>query len=168
MDESGENIPPTRKTDTPRKPLSAVAISKAKPKDKPYKLADEKGLFLLIHPNGGKYWRLKYRHDGKEKMLALGVYPDVSLADARERRDGARKLLANGIDPGIARKQGILSAREASINSFEAIAREWMVKHLADRAPSHKQTVIDRLEKNVFPWIGIGQYVILLHRTCCR
>lgn len=156
MDESEGNIPPTRAADTPRKgkALSSVAISKARPKDKPYKLADEKGLFLLIHSNGGKYWRLKYRYDGKEKILALGVYPDVSLADARSRRDDARRLLANGIDPGIAKKQGALSVKESSLNSFEAIAREWMVKHLADRAPGHKQTVVDRLERNVFPWIG--------------
>ncbi len=85
-------------------PLSDTAVSSAKPTDKPYKLSDEKGLHLLVHPNGSKYWRLKYRFNGKEKTLSLGVYPDVGLKDARERRDDARKLLANDIDPGENRK----------------------------------------------------------------
>lgn len=154
FDEFERVMPPKNKQNPPRKSLSAVAISKLKPTDKPYKQWDEKSMFLLIHPNGGKYWRLKYRFNGKEKILAMGVYPDVSLADARDRRDAARRLLANGIDPGVAKKQGVLSAKESSINSFEVIAREWMIKHLADRAPSHNKTVVDRLEKNVFPWIG--------------
>ncbi len=78
--------------------LSDVKIRNAKPQEKPYKLTDEKGLYVLAHPNGSKYWRLKYRFLGNEKTLALGVYPDVGLKDARERRDEARRLIANGID----------------------------------------------------------------------
>jgi hypothetical protein len=81
-------------------PLSDTAIRNSKHKEKPYKLSDERGLFLLIHPNGSKYWRQNYRFGGKAKTLAHGVYPDVGLGDARERRDAARKLLADGVDPG--------------------------------------------------------------------
>lgn len=154
MDESSDDIPPNTKASTPRKGLSAIAVSKAQPRSKPYKLYADKGLYLLVHPNGGKYWRLKYRFDGKEKTLALGVYPRVSLADARNSRDDARKELDNGIDPSVAKKQEVLTEKEKTQNSFETIAREWMIKHLTHRAPSHKETVIARLEKNVFPWIG--------------
>lgn len=80
--------------------LTDIKVRTAKPTDKQYKLTDGSGIHLLVHPNGSKYWRLQYRFGGKQKMLALGVYPDVSLADARARRDEARKLLANSIDPG--------------------------------------------------------------------
>jgi hypothetical protein len=80
--------------------LTDTEIRKAKPQDKPFKLADERGLFMLVHPNGGKYWRMDYRFGEKRKTLALGVYPDVSLAKARERRDEARRLIADGVDPG--------------------------------------------------------------------
>jgi hypothetical protein len=83
-------------------PLTATAAKQAKTKEKPYKLSDEKGIFLLVNPNGSKYWRLKYRFGGKEKLLALGVYPDLSLADARDMRDEARTQLAKEVDPGIA------------------------------------------------------------------
>ena len=85
-------------------PLTDLEIRKAKHSDKPFRLSDEKGLFLLVHPNGSKYWRQKYRFGGKEKLLAFGVYPEVSLTEARERRDAARKLLANGADPGEVKK----------------------------------------------------------------
>jgi hypothetical protein len=79
--------------------LTELEIKKAKPETKAYKLIDGGGLFLLVHTNGGRYWRLRYRVGGKEKLLAIGVYPDVSLSEARERREQARKLLANGADP---------------------------------------------------------------------
>jgi hypothetical protein len=98
-------------------PLSDQAVKKAKPTDKPYKLTDEKGLYVLVN-TAGKYWRMDYRHDGKRKTLALGVYPDVSLARAREKRDEARKLLADGIDPSAARKHRKLADMAASANSF--------------------------------------------------
>jgi len=135
-------------------PLSDTAIRSAKPTDKPYKLPDEKGLFLLIHPNGSKYWRQKYRYGGKEKTLAHGVYPDVGLKDARQRRDDARKMLANDIDPGEHRKAKKSAKEERAANSFEVIAREWFEKNRETWAPSHADKIIRRLEKDVFPWLG--------------
>lgn len=135
-------------------PLTNTAILNAKPEARPRKLADEKGLFLLVHPNGSKYWRLKYRFGGTEKLLALGVYPDVSLADARQRRDDARKLLANEVDPGTVKQQTKRATKENAANSFEAIAREWFAKHLHTWAPSHAEKIISRLERDVFPWLG--------------
>jgi len=134
--------------------LTNTAILNAKPEAKPRKLADEKGLFLLIHPNGSKYWRLKYRFGGTEKLLALGVYPDVSLADARQRRDDARKLLANGVDPGSVKQQAKRAIKENAANSFEAIAREWFAKNQHTWAESHAEKIISRLERDVFPWLG--------------
>ena len=106
-------------------PLTDTAIRAAKPETRAHKLFDERGLFLLISPTGGKWWRFKYRFDGKEKQLSLGIYPDVGLKDARARRDEARKQVAAGIDPGENRK-AIKSARaDRAANSFEVIAREW-------------------------------------------
>ena len=108
--------------------LSDAKVRNAKPKAKPYKIADGEGLFLLITPSGGKYWRLKYFFAGKEKLLALGVYPDVALADARERRAQARKVLAAGRDPGEAKKEAKRVAMLESANAFEVVAREWFEK----------------------------------------
>lgn len=135
-------------------PLSDTAVRNAKPIDRPYKVPDEKGLFLLVHPNGSKYWRQKYRFGGKEKMLAHGVYPDVGLKDARGRRDEARKMLANGIDPGANRKAQKAATQVRAANSFEVIGREWFEKNRATWAASHADKIIRRLEKDVFPWIG--------------
>ena len=135
-------------------PLTDTAIRQAKPDAKPYKLADEKGLFLLVNPGGSKLWRLKYRVDGKEKLLALGSYPDVGLKAARERRDDARRLLAEGIDPGAHKKANKNAAADAAANSFEAVAREWFAKMLPTWVPSHADKIIQRLERDVFPWIG--------------
>lgn len=134
--------------------LTDVAVRTAKSTDKPTKLSDEKGLFLLINPNGSKYWRLKYRFAGKEKLLALGVYPDVTLAEARSRRDQARKLLANGIDPGVVKQQAKYAVKQAAKNSFEAVAREWIAKQSPHWAESHTTKILRRFEQNVFPWIG--------------
>lgn len=134
--------------------LTDIAIRSAKPKDKPYKLADEKGLFLLVSPNGQRYWRFKYRFDGKEKLLALGVYPEVTLKEAREKRDAARKQVAADVDPGEHRK-AVKTARIASAeNSFEVIAREWFAKHCPNWAKTHSDKIIRRFENDVFPWIG--------------
>lgn len=130
-------------------PLSDTAIRNAKPKDKPYKLTDERGLYLLINP-AGKYWRLDYRFEGKRKTLALGVYPDVSLKDAREKRDEARKQLAAGIDPGAQRK----ATKAADADTFEAIAREWINKRTPTWAPGHAENIVRRLEQGIFPWLG--------------
>lgn len=132
-------------------PLSDTAVRTAKPKEAPYKKADDKGLYLLVKP-AGKYWRFDYRHEGKRKTLALGVYPDVALAQARERRDEARKLLAQGIDPAGQRKAEKISASGAA--SFETIAREWFAKHAHAWAEAHANRLLSRLEKDVFPWIG--------------
>ena len=134
-------------------PLSDQTIKKAKPTDKPYKLADEKGLYLLVNA-AGKYWRLDYRHDGKRKTLALGVYSDVSLARAREKRDEARTLLADGIDPSEARKHRKLADMAASANSFEAVAREWHAGKSKKWAKVTADKAITHLQAYVFPEIG--------------
>lgn len=108
--------------------LTAVAIKAAKGRDKPYKLTDGDGLFLYVTPKGGRYWRMNYRHLGKQKTLAFGVYPDTGLADAREQRDAARKLLARGEDPAERIKLDRIAATVAASNSFKAVADEWLIK----------------------------------------
>ena len=115
--------------DAPTMPLTDVIVRNAKPTGKTRKLSDERGLYLEVSPTGSKWWRLKYRFDGKEKRLALGVYPDVGLKDARERREAARKLLANGVDPGEHRKAQKQTRIDDVSNSFEVIAREWFAKY---------------------------------------
>ncbi len=130
--------------------LSDSKIKASKPLDKPYKLADEKGMYLLISPNGGKYFRLKYRFAGKEKVLALGVYPEITLKQARIERDKAKALLAQGIDP-LAAKQVI---KEETLNTVEYVAREWFAS-TAHTITSHThQKKIRHFEKFVFPAIG--------------
>lgn len=132
--------------------LTPSAVQNAKPLGKPYKLADERGMFLLVQPSGAKWWRLKYRRPGTkaENTLSLGTYPDVSLKQARDRRDAARKLLADGIDPGEKRK----AEAQAGAETFEAVAREWHARHSGHLVPSHADKVMRRLERDVFPWIG--------------
>ncbi|WP_026688130.1 tyrosine-type recombinase/integrase [Azovibrio restrictus] len=134
--------------------LTDTAVRNAKPADKPIKMADEKGLFLLINPNGTKYWRQKYRFDGKEKLLAHGVYPDVGLKEARGKRDEARKLLAAGVDPGENRKAVKAATVMRAANSFEVIAREWFEKNRETWVSNHADKIIKRLENDVFPWLG--------------
>lgn len=135
-------------------PLTDTNARNAKPKPKPYKVSDEKGLFLLVTPTGGKWWRLKYRFDKKEKLLSLGVYPDVSVKRARERRDEFRKLLAEGIDPS-ANRQALSAARvQRSANSFEVVAREWFAKYSPNWAANHAERIIRRFERDIFAWIG--------------
>ena len=111
--------------------LTDILCRTAKPKEKQYKLADSRGMFMLVMPNGAKYWRLKYRISGKEKILALGVYPEVPLKEARDKRDSARKQISNGLDPSKAKKEEKLQIQVKSENSFEAIAREWHSKQQA-------------------------------------
>jgi integrase len=135
-------------------PLTNTAIRNAKPAKKTTKLYDERGLYLEVAPSGGKWWRLKYRFGGKEKRLSLGVYPDVSLKDARERRDDARKLLANAVDPSENRKATKASRAEGMENSFEAITREWFTKHTSNWSVTHGDRILRRLERDIFPWIG--------------
>lgn len=134
--------------------LSDTAIRKAKPTDKTQRLYDGKGLYIEIAPSGGKWWRLKYRFAGREKRLSLGVYPDVSLALARERRDEARKLLAQGIDPGVQRKAERAAGEERAANSFEVIAREWLAVKEPEWTPKQFAKERDRLENHAFPRIG--------------
>jgi hypothetical protein len=107
-------------------PLTNTAIRNAKPSNKPIRLFDERGLYLEVSPTGGKWWRLKFRFEGKEKRLSLGVYPDVPLKDARDRRDAALKLLADGIVPSENRKAQKLARADSAANSFEVVAREWL------------------------------------------
>ena len=135
-------------------PLSDIQVKGAKPKEGDYKLSDGYGLYLLVTPTGGRLWRLQYRFDGKQKLLSFGAYPAVSLADARQRRDNAKKLLANGIDPGETMKAQKSAQGKQDANSFEVIAREWHSKFSHAWVTSHAQHKLERLEKNVFPWIG--------------
>ena len=134
--------------------LSDISARKAKPEAKPYKLADGHGMYLEVMPNGSKYWRLKYRYGGKEKRLALGVYPDVPLTLARERRDAARKLLANDTDPGAVKQAQKAAGLAMAENSFEIVGREWLAKFSKDWKESHTRTIRGRLENDVYPWIG--------------
>ena len=105
--------------------LTARQVDTSKPKDKPYKLSDGGGLYLLVNPNGSRYWRLKYRIAGKEKLLALGVYPDITLAEARQKRADAKKVLAAGGDPGQEKQEEKQAKEQAVANSFERLAMEW-------------------------------------------
>jgi len=149
-------IPADSKTETP-----------ARQTDKPYRLHDEKGLYLEVSPSGGKWWRFKYRFGGKEKRLSLGVYPEVPLAGkrdkvsgewivkgARDKRDEARAQVAEGIDPGVNRK-AVKSARaDRAANSFEVVAREWYDKQASAWVESHGGRILKRLERDIFPWVG--------------
>lgn len=135
-------------------PLSDITIRNTKPGPKPAKLFDERGLFLLVTPTGGKWWRLKYRFEGKEKLLSLGTYPDVGLKDARERRDSARKQLADGIDPSHSRKAQKSLRLEQVANSFEAVSREWYEKYSSSWVEAHGSRIIRRLERDIFPHVG--------------
>ena len=135
-------------------PLTDTTIRNAKPGDKPIKKYDAGGLYLEVSPKGGKWWRLKYRFDGKEKRLSLGTYPDVGLKAARASRDEARKLLADGVDPGALRK-ATKAADSAVVNdTFEAVAREWYGKAYANKAESTREKTMTRLVQDVFPVIG--------------
>ena len=131
-------------------PLTATAVKQAKPREKDYKLADGGGLFLLIKKNGSKYWRLKYRFTGKEKLLALGVYPSISLADSRELREEARKLIANNVDPNEVKRAQKANQGEAEANSFKVIATEWFNQRMNDKSQGHQRRVWRALEKDLF------------------
>ena len=134
--------------------LTDTAIRNSKPQAKPVKLADEKGLFLLLNPNGSKWWRLNYRFGGKRKTLSMGVYPSVSLKLARERRDEARTLLASGADPGAQRKAEKRANAEAGSNTFEALGREWMATRGKEWTVSYASKTKSALERHVFSSVG--------------
>lgn len=134
--------------------LTATECKNAKPRDKAYKLADGAGMFLLVQPNGAKYWRLKYRYAGKEKLLALGVFPDISLSEARQKRDAARKILDAGDDPSVAKREKKRETVERSEQTFERVAREWHKKRSSEWSPAYAAKIMDSLEQNVFPSLG--------------
>jgi hypothetical protein len=137
-------------------PLTDVTVRNAKATGKTQRLTDSARLYLEISPAGGKWWRFKYRFEGKEKRLSLGVYRDrdIGLRDARDRRDEVRKQLTQGIDPLQHRKAAKTARTERSANSFEVVAREWFMKNRHTWAGSHSSKIIRRLERDVFPWIG--------------
>lgn len=132
--------------------LTPSAIKNARAAAKAYKLTDERGMYLLVKPNGSRWWRFDYRRpsDHRRNTLSLGTYPEVSLKQARERRDEARSLVANGVDPSQQRKASVT----AKANTFEAIAREWYEQHVEGWAKTHSSKVWRRLEKDAFPWLG--------------
>ena len=134
--------------------LNARQVDTAKGREKPYKLSDGGGLYLLVNPNGSRYWRLKYRIDGKEKLLAIGVYPDVSLADARERREEAKKGMTRGVDPNVARREERQQRMMQSQNSFQDIALEWHASRIKRWSAEYATSIMDSFKKDVFPFIG--------------
>ncbi len=134
-------------------PLTDMKVQKAKPQDKPISLFDGGGLYLLITPSGGKLWRFKYRFNNKEKKLAFGSYPEISLQDARQKREEMRRQLTQGIDPGAvkkAQKQAVAAEKE----TFEAVAREWHTAFTPSWAPRHAATILSRLNHDLIPWLG--------------
>ncbi len=135
--------------------LTVTAIQKAKPNDKQYRMADERGLVLLVRPNGSKLWQLRFRHEGKEKTASLGQFPDVSLSDARAKRDEQRKLVAAGRDPVAAKRAERKAKIVANENNFEAVAREWWEHWKTNRTSDHHVAqTLRRLQADVFPKIG--------------
>ncbi|QHD94439.1 integrase arm-type DNA-binding domain-containing protein [Proteus terrae subsp. cibarius] len=142
--------------------LTDAKVRAAKPLDKSYKLTDGDGMHLMVHTNGSKYWRLQYRFGGKQKMLALGVYPDISLAEAREKRDAARKLIANGFDPSEKRKE-VKEEQQKEFNTFEKVARDW---HATNKkwSEGHSNRVLKSLEDNIFATLGKRNIVELKTR----
>jgi integrase len=134
-------------------PLTDTAIRNANLKNKPYKLTDGRGLYLLVNKSG-RYFRWDYRFAGKRKTLALGVYPDISLKEAREKHEDLRRILAKDIDPIEYKKQVKAKQHSDTTNSFEAVAREWFLKNKPVWTEKHAQTIISRLENNIFPWLG--------------
>lgn len=134
--------------------LTQLAIQNAKPKQKSYKLFDSGGLYLRINPNGSKLWQLKYRYLGKEKMLSLGLFPLVTLAEAREKRDEAKKKLINGIDPSAAKKAEKQRVIRNAENTFKVVALEWYESRKTIWSPAHADNVMHRMEADIFPYLG--------------
>ena len=135
------------------KELTALEVDKTKPGTTDKRLYDGKGLFLIVTPKGGKWWRFKYSFAGKAKTLSLGTYPEISLSEARDKRFDARNKIANGIDPGEVRK-ALKTAQTTQETTFEAVAWEWYNKHLSDWSTGHAITVKSRLVRDVFPVVG--------------
>ena len=146
--------PPKLCIQMPPMPLTDIKIKNIKPESKTKKYFDGNGMYLEVTPKGGKYWRLKYRYAGKEKRLALGIYPDVSLKDAREKRDEARKLLDKVLDPSADKKAKKLERHESTKNSFSAISEEWISKQTPRWSEIHSSKVQRMLNKDLLPWLG--------------
>ncbi|HCM62126.1 MAG TPA: integrase [Morganella sp. (in: Bacteria)] len=134
--------------------LTDAKLRTLKPKEKVYRLGDSAGLYIEVAVNGSRYWRMKYRFLGKEKRLAFGVYPEVTLAEAREKRDAARKLLASGSDPAEAKKIAKATQQANAENTFEAVAREWHTSKADRWSLRYRDEIIDTFEKDIFPYIG--------------
>lgn len=135
--------------------LTDTGIKKAKPQEKAYRLSDGKGMFLFVTPTGGKLWRWKYRHGGKEKLMSLGQYPDVPLAEARERHAEARRVLAAGIDPMEQRKADKAALKSSAEGSFRIIAERWLDHWQAEKSPQHVDATRRRMEANILPLLGM-------------
>lgn len=134
--------------------LNARQIEVSKPRDKAYKLSDGGGLYLLVNPNGSKYWRLKYRIAGKEKLLAVGVYPAVSLANARKKKDEAREIIAAVGDPNETKKNERAELKATIENTFESVAREWHDYKRPNRTEGYANDLLEGIQKDIFPHIG--------------
>ena len=138
----------------PKKLNSDVACRNAKPKEKAQKLTVGDGLYMLVNPDGRKYWRMAYRWRGKQRTLALGVYPRVGLAAAKAAREAARKELADGIDPSAAKQQRSRELADTADDTFEARARVWLGKRSKGLNKKYAAQVLRRLESDIFPQIG--------------
>ena len=145
-------------------PLTDIQVKNSKPKDKPYRLSDGGGMYLLVEPDGAKYWRLDYRHTGKRLTLALGKYNQVSLADAREKRTEARRLLDDGIDPGQAKREKVRLAAEQAAQTFEKLAREWHANKLPSWSEATAKDTLNRLQADIFPEIGSLPIASITHQ----
>jgi integrase len=136
-------------------PLTDTAIRNAKPRDKTYTLGDGEGMYLEVMPNGTRFWRMAYRQpNGKKNRLTFGKYPEVSLAEARDKRLAARKHLAQGVDPGRTKREEKQAREKAALNTFEAVARAWLARTAPERAASTQEKNTAWLERNIFPAIG--------------
>ena len=142
--------------------LTDTAIRAAKPKQKPYKLFDERGLFLLVKPNGARLWRFKYVLDGREKLISFGDYRDVPLRRAREKRDEARRLVADGVDPSAERKAETI----AQADTFRAVADEWLELQSKSLADETLSILRGRLTSTLYPAFGSGRSLAPRHRNC--
>lgn len=148
--------------------LNDRAIRAAKATGRPYKLADGRGMYLLVQPAGGKLWRLKFRFEGKERSLSLGAFPDVSLADARKARDAARTLIARGIDPVATRRDARDAAAEDRTRTFEAAAEAFYRAHAASWSATHQRDVRRILDRELLPAIGVKAMTVVTQRDCQR
>jgi len=142
-----------------RHKLTATAVKQVKPYTKAQKLADGAWLYLYVHPQGGKYWRFDYRFTDKRKTLALGVYPDVSLADPRAPHQSAREQLSSGFDPSESKRVQKLTQHLAATDSFEAVAGEWFSQKMKEKSDSYRVRTLRILEKDLFPSVSLsGQH----------